>query len=259
MGAAAAAAAVCWCRFARRPMRPFVLAVCGMSCSGKSTIASRLAAELNGGDPAAVALCQDDAFDYATFATSNCPLRKVGGGRVWKDWESPDAILWPEFLASVRDAMENRAQAVIVVEGFQLLARPASAQLFDAVVSIEVTKDEAWARRKGRALSMAHLPPGAGDNTNYEVLEVYTRDEDDRGAFAKVAEAQHSDEGTLAWLRLYFEECVWPAAQSNEKLVGQLPTSLPVLKLDGCEPAGSEAWAATRLPEVVAFVQALRK
>jgi hypothetical protein len=217
------------------------------------------ARELNGGDATAGVVCQDDAFDYATFATSNCPLRKVGDGRVWKDWESPDAILWPDFISSVRAATENSQHSVIVVEGFQLLARPASVQLFDAVVSIEITKNEAWKRRKGRALSMAHLPPGAGENTNYEVLEVYTRDEDDSGAFTEVAEALYSDEGRLAWLRLYFEECVWPAAQRNHHLIESLPRTLPVLKLDAGEPVGSEAWAAAKLPEVVAFVQALRK
>lgn len=216
------------------------------------------ARELNGGDAAARVLCQDDAFDYATFATSNCPLRKVQDGRVWKNWESPDAILWPEFIASVLAAKESSLHSVIVVEGFQLLARTESVRLFDAVVSINITKDEAWERRKGRALSMAHLPPGAGENTNYEVLEVYTRDGDDRSTFTEVAEARYSDDGPLAWLRLYFEECVWPAAQSNDHLIDQLPCTLPVLQLDGCDPAGSEAWAAAKLPEVVAFVQALR-
>ena len=52
------------------------------------------------------------------------------------------------------------------------LARPASAELYDAIVSIEITKDVAWERRKGRALSMAHLPPGTGENTNYEVRRI---------------------------------------------------------------------------------------
>ena len=257
--AAAGAAALCFCSFAHPARRPLVVAVCGTSCSGKSTIASRLARELNGGDPDAAALCQDDSFDYSSFATNNCPLRAAGDGRVWKDWESPDAILWPEYIASVLAAKQAAdARPVIVVEGFLLMARPASVELFDAVVSIEITKEEAWRRRRGRAQSMAHLPPGAGENTNYEVLEVYTREGDDRAAFSALADARYSDEGPLAWLRLYFEECVWPAAQAQQELVAALPRTMPVLRLDGCEPQGSEAWAAARLPQVLSFVQTLQ-
>ena len=184
--AAGAAAALLWCCVGgqRHGSRPLVVAVCGVSCSGKSTIATRLAQELNS-DPNATALCQDNSFDYGSFGTNNCPLKTVdpgraeGGGtdpgRVWKDWESTDAILWPEFMAGVASAIDlamGKTQPVVVVEGFLLLARPASAELYDAIVSIEITKDVAWERRKGRALSMAHLPPGTGENTNYEVRRI---------------------------------------------------------------------------------------
>ena len=41
------------------------------------------------------------------------------------------------------------------------------------------------------AQSMAHLPPGAGENTNYEVLEVYTTAAADRKAFLSAAAARH--------------------------------------------------------------------
>ena len=109
------------------------------------------------------------------------------------------------------------------------LARPASAEMYDAIVSIEITKDVAWERRKGRALSMAHLPPGAGENTNYEVLEVYTREGDDRSPFSDLAAKTYAKEegASLAWLRLYFEEVVWPAAEAQQLMVG--PQSAPVL------------------------------
>ena len=177
---------------------------------------------------------------------------------MWKDWESPQAIRWPQYLASVRDtiaAATRKRQRIVVVEGFLLLAHPESAKLLDAVVSIEITKGVAWARRKGRALSMAHLPPGAGENTNYEVLEVYTREGDDRSRFSAVAARLYPEERGLAWLRLYFEECVWPAALSQQRMAAALPQDVPVLRLDGDVPEGSQAWAAARVPEVVAFVQ----
>ena len=77
---------------------------------------------------------------------------------MWKDWESPQAIRWPQYLASVRDtiaAATRKRQRIVVVEGFLLLAHPESAKLLDAVVSIEITKGVAWARRKGRAPSFS--------------------------------------------------------------------------------------------------------
>jgi len=61
----------------RRP--PLVVGVCGVSCSGKSTVATELARALNN-DPHASALCQDDSFDYDSFATNACPQRVVTDG-----------------------------------------------------------------------------------------------------------------------------------------------------------------------------------
>ena len=158
--AAGFAALCCYGTLRRRRRRPLVLAVCGVSSSGKSTVASLLARELNA-DADATALCQDDSFDYSKFETDSCPLRVMPDGRTWKDWESPDAISWLDFLSRTKAFIALHAcRRVVVVEGFQLLARPESSSLFDAVVSIEITKGEAWKRRRGRALSMAHLPPG---------------------------------------------------------------------------------------------------
>ena len=59
--------------------RPQVVGVCGVSCSGKSTVATELARALNN-DPHASALCQDDSFDYDSFATNACPQRAVADG-----------------------------------------------------------------------------------------------------------------------------------------------------------------------------------
>ena len=59
--------------------RPLLVGVCGVSCSGKSTVATELARALNN-DPHASALCQDDSFDYDSFATNACPQRAVTDG-----------------------------------------------------------------------------------------------------------------------------------------------------------------------------------
>ena len=50
-----------------------------------------------------------------------------------------------------------------------------------------------------------HTPQG--ENTNYEVLDVYVLSDADRKAFLSAAAARHAaTDGELAWLRLYFEE-----------------------------------------------------
>ena len=87
---------------------------------------------------------------------------------------------------------------------------------------------------------------------------MYTREGDDRTRFTSAARAQYSNEGTLAWLRLYFEEVVWPSAQVQLAAVGSLPGTVPVLRLDGCKPEGGTAWAKAKVPEVLQFVQSLR-
>lgn len=109
------------------PRRPVVIGICGVSCSGKSTIASRLAQQLND-DPTAVALCQDAYFDYECFATDDsCPLKTVEAGpsrfgrrsagrsgpeaRVWKDWESIDAINWGQFIEAVQQQVAKAQEA----------------------------------------------------------------------------------------------------------------------------------------------------
>ena len=66
-------------RVTRGTGRPLLVGVCGVSCSGKSTVATELARALNN-DPHASALCQDDSFDYDSFATNACPQRAVTDG-----------------------------------------------------------------------------------------------------------------------------------------------------------------------------------
>ena len=111
---------------------------------------------------------------------------------------------------------------------------------------------------------MAHLPPGCGEPgvSNYEVRGTYTTAAADRpGITAAATEAFGAEEGAaLAWLRLYFEEVVWPAAESQLARVEALSKAEPhkVYRTDGCTPAGTAVWAAARLPEAAEFVRGRR-
>jgi len=236
---------------------PKIIAVCGASCSGKSTIASKLSAELNG-DVGARVLRADDFFKFDQYLTDSCPLKDVGG-RTWKDWESTASIDWDGLIQAVRRAAhEPTCPPYLIVEGFLLLAMPESRALFDAAIIIELSKSESWRRRRGRAESMAHLPPGLSNSAeakNYEVLETYVRSDADRAAFNQVAAERYCSDGPLAWLHLYFEEVLWPAAEEQRVGLADVMKGTPVLRLDGDTPEGKEAWQDARLPEAVGFLR----
>ena len=82
--------------------------------------------------------------------------------------------------------------------------------LFDGVIAVGVPRDECWARRKARALAMAHLPPGfsnsESDEKNYEVVGSYVLSTADTAAVTAAAAEHAPEDGRLAWLRLYFDE-----------------------------------------------------
>jgi hypothetical protein len=96
------------------------------------------------------------------------------------------------------------------------------------------------------------------------VLPVYVLSDADLPRYQSAAMARHgAAEGpTLAWLRLYFEEVVAPAAQAQRRLLDATERrgggGCQLLRVDGESPAGAEEWADARVPEVVAFVTSLK-
>lgn len=242
---------------------PYIIGVCGASCSGKTTIASKLAEELNALKEVGIAqnteaLSGDDFFVFDQYCTDSCPTKKVHG-RVWKDWESVDAIDWHSFTTAVEKARRDPAcPTYIVIEGFLLLATPESRALFDATINVKLSKEECWRRRRGRAEKMKGLPPGFSsgeEEKNYEVLETYVKTDADRGAFLATAAARYPDEGELAWLRLYFDEVVWPAAEDQQNALEACRGSLPVLELNADIPTGKEEWREAHFPAALNFVR----
>jgi len=293
---------------------PYVIAVCGTTCCGKTTIACSLAEGLNKIDkppepPAGVpekpaltrsvtsraliraissaklarsisapikvsrdvaydeaerqeyeaseAIHGDDFFVFDQYCTDSCPTKQVGT-HVWKDWESISAIDWEELVDGVEKAkVDPTCPKYIVVEGFLLLAKPESRALFDAVVEVPISKEECWRRRRGRAEGMSHLPPGfstSEEEKNYEILETYVRSDADRDAMHAEAKKRYPEEGELAWLRMYFEEVVWPATLAQADESAELERSgLPVLRIDAGAPPGKEEWKKANIPRAFEF------
>ena len=180
-------------------------------------------------------------------------------GHVWKNWESVAAIEWARFVSELSRKVETAERATfLVVEGFLLLATTESQALFDAVIHLKISKEECWRRRRDRAIGMRHLPPGLGENKNYEVLETYVTKDADVDAMRTEAAKTYSEEGELAWLRMYFEEVIWPASAEQAEKVSQLAKrGFPILEVSADDPPGRRAWKLVNFPTCLGFVRNL--
>merc|ERR1719498_1797774 len=95
---------------------------------------------------------------------------------------------------------------------------------------------------------------------NYEVLETYTFGNGeakaaamDTARAAAAASAVCAEEGVDAWLRLYFEEMVWPEAERQQEDL--FKCSVPMLSIDASKPCGKAEWLGKNMPEAAAFVR----
>jgi hypothetical protein len=143
---------------------------------------------------------------------------------------------------------EDTDPNIIIAEGFLLLEDPTTADLIDHVIEITVGKEIAWQRRLKRALHMARAgnkngewPEGVANPDNYEQLHYYAMKEDvlsiqaDAHAAASVIgpeliypQQNHVGidlsvaTGEYDWMRLYFDELVWPSAARVSARVQEL-------------------------------------
>jgi hypothetical protein len=157
------------------------------------------------------------------------------------------------------------------VEGHVLAGSPELLATFDVIITVSVTAETAWGRRRSRADEMQGWPEGTGDNCNYEILVNYKRACDTAATFLAPARARYGeDEGNLAWLRLYFEEVLWPAAEAQSRAVAALaassslgdgatavggrrrPRVVHTITNDGAD--GKEAWLAAQVPAAMALL-----
>jgi uridine kinase len=146
--------------------RPFIIGVAGGTCSGKTTVAERLAERINGSDSSAnLALVKLDAYYWAR---DNEPFEE----RVKVNYDHPDAFDWPLLTDHVHRlcrgeavpvpvydyALHTRAKAVefvgpsrlIIVEGILVLYEPVLRDLFDLKVYVDTEGDLRFIRRLQR-------------------------------------------------------------------------------------------------------------
>jgi uridine kinase len=146
--------------------RPFIIGVAGGTCSGKTTVAERLAEQINGSSVAgSLALVKLDAYYWAR---DHQPFEE----RVKVNYDHPDAFDWPLLTEHVQRlcagdavpvpiydyAQHTRSGEVlmvgparlIVVEGILVLYEPALRDLFDLKVCVATDGDLRFIRRLER-------------------------------------------------------------------------------------------------------------
>eukprot|EP00747_Dinoflagellata_sp_TGD_P170880 gnl/TRDRNA2_/TRDRNA2_203607_c0_seq1.p1 gnl/TRDRNA2_/TRDRNA2_203607_c0~~gnl/TRDRNA2_/TRDRNA2_203607_c0_seq1.p1 ORF type:complete len:313 (+),score=47.19 gnl/TRDRNA2_/TRDRNA2_203607_c0_seq1:105-1043(+) len=226
--------------------KPLVVAIYGPSCSGKTTIGSELYSSLNGiagmRAPSIDAHFKFDKYD----ADHTAPTIRVDG-HLWKDWETADAIDWDSQVKDIQEMIERHRsdrRRFLVVEGFLLFDKPESRALFDIAIVMDISKEEAWRRRLARAQSMLGLPEGIGENTNYEVLPTYITSDVDAEERLAIAKAKYPAEGDYAWLKMYFEDVIWPAAQQHKEKAQLVMKGMgiPVKTVSASGYANEEEW-----------------
>ena len=88
-------------------------------------------------------------------------------------------------------------------------------EIFDAMIFIDIDEKTQWKRRLRRARDLAKQYPdkeGMGMDTNYEVLPVYAFVEDRERIEREVKNRRYGEDfGNLGWLKLYFDDVLWPS------------------------------------------------
>ena len=263
------------------PARALVVGVCGMSCSGKSTVVAGLRAQASQHGNSLPVLCLDDFFHEWMFDACEASMEahpesvhvpSGSDGRRWKNWEAGHCIDWGAFVDELRRQIARQAgtSPLVVVEGFLLLDRAEVCALLDECVCIRVSKEVAWRRRLARAISMASGQKDASGMDNYEVIGTYaiaSEHEAVRADAGRAVERAGADvvypstdglsgaRGAYDWLRLYFDEVVWPFAEAAAARVDEIrgEPRPRVHMVDGDAPV-AEVDLATR--RIVAAVSA---
>ncbi|GAB1417358.1 uridine kinase [Bacteroidales bacterium] len=115
-------------------MPALTIAIGGVSNAGKTHLAKRLLSHF--GTQRAVAVCQDD------FAH---PIQRIPEIADRTDWEHPDSIdhqALRQKVIDLRDKME-----IVIVEGLMIYHDPATLELFDKMLFVEIDFPTFWKRR----------------------------------------------------------------------------------------------------------------
>ena len=162
-----------------------VIGVCGMSCSGKSTVTSTVRQHTAKMSRTFVpVICCDDlyfeSFIQADPASASVKSKSRGRDHAWKNWESPKCVDWVALEGRLRETLNIFAgiSRYVIIEGFLLLENERLRDMCDLVIAIEVSKDVAWQRRLQRSLKFKAGHQDCSAQDDYEFIETYAAPHD---------------------------------------------------------------------------------
>jgi uridine kinase len=112
-----------------------IIGIGGMSRSGKTTLAKRIASNYTAGRVTILSL-----DDYAI------PEKDIPMVRDMIDWEHPESIDFDRFYLDVYDA--GHEFNLVLAEGFLIYLHPPLRDIFDKKICVTITREEFERRRK---------------------------------------------------------------------------------------------------------------
>lgn len=124
---------------------PYIIAVSGASGSGKSTFADALKTYLESKQNRVCVIAADRYFKKELPK-----MISPATGEEYSDWNHPDSVDIPAFLAAVREAKESGEYDHVIIEGVTIFCHESVRELADVKIYIDATIEMRIYRRIAR-------------------------------------------------------------------------------------------------------------
>ena len=128
-----------------------ILGITGCSRSGKGWVSAGLQQAIADRGHAVTVVGQDSFWHQAVQVTVN--------GRAWRSEEEPECTDHAAFAKAIRDAAAKGGGTIVIAEGFQLVHSNEVTKQLDAILQIEMDREEARRRRCQPADPVANPNP----------------------------------------------------------------------------------------------------
>ena len=124
---------------------PYLVAVSGASGSGKSTFADALRTYLESRQKTVCVIAADRYFK------KDLPkMISPADGEEYSDWNHPDSVDMPAFLAAVREAMDSGEYDFVLIEGVTIFCHEAIREMADVKLYVDASIEMRIYRRIAR-------------------------------------------------------------------------------------------------------------
>lgn len=124
---------------------PYLVAVSGASGSGKSTFADALRTYLESRQKTVCVIAADRYFK------KDLPkMISPADGEEYSDWNHPDSVDMPAFLAAVREAMDSGEYDFVLIEGVTIFCHETVREMADVKLYVDASIEMRIYRRIAR-------------------------------------------------------------------------------------------------------------